>query len=357
MKIKKIFILALLLPLLTGCSIKFSGGTKADNGGIYLSGDKGNGWQGDSALLGGAAANFMSANVKFLIMDPTDNQALYAGTDKALYYTYNGAKGWQATLNDIGSLNTIAIDETNHCVLYTSIGNRLYKSTDCARHWNYTLIEENSTNKNITAIAVEKANPKNIYIGTAAGGLFKSEDAGNSWKNIKYFDNPIKKLIISTTDPKIMYVVTTNGGIMKTIDGTISFADLTVNIQKAMDDNKIDKNCGNVKEYRVMIIDPANESHLLYASRCLFDSQDRGENWQQIKLLTRPQETNIFGLAISYQNNREIFYSSNTTFYRTDDNGANWTTKDLPSLRASSALLTDPVNPNLLYLALGTPTN
>lgn len=352
MNLKKIVIFCVMLFLLSGCVIKFST-KKPTIGGIFLSFDKGSSWQASSALLktDNENQNFQGTNINFLLMDPTDNQALYAGTAEGLYYTYNGTAGWQKTLSGLGNIKDLAIDPKNHCTLYVAMNNRLYKSTDCSRHWDYTLIEAGNP-PDISAIGVDSYNPENIYVTTIKGGLFKSEDYGVSWHNLKYFDNPIKDILITPSDTRIIYLVTESNGIYQTTDAANTWVEITENIKKAMDENKININCGNYKEYRNLIFDPQNDSHLLYASRCLYETSDRGDNWQQIKLLTQPVDTNIWGITISYHNNQEIYYGTNTTFYRTVDNGQNWITKDLPTLRNAAILLTDPINPTLIYLGL-----
>lgn len=352
MILKKILLVFLILFVLSGCIINIST-KKPSISGVFISFDKGDNWQSASTLLSSTAAgqNFQNSNLNFLIMDPTDNQALYAGTDDGLYFTYTGAAGWQKTLVGLGNLYDIAIDPKNHCTIYAAINNRLYKSADCSRHWDYTLIEEGNPPE-ITAIGVDAYNPKNIYVGTIKGGLFKSEDYGVSWHSLKYFNNPIKDIIFTPSDTRIFYIITQSSGIFRRSEIDDSWTDITENLTKASSEGAVDSNCGNFKEYHNLILDPQNDSRLLYATRCLLETTDRGETWKQIKLLTLPAETNILGLAVSYSNNQEIFYGTNTTFYRTVDNGNNWTTKSLPTLKYAAYLLTDPINPTLIYLGL-----
>lgn len=355
MKPKKILILLfvlLSLIFISGCTIRFSTkGKKSEEGGIFLSYEKGSKWQAASFLLNsnGEKLNFQQVDINFLKMDPTDNLALSAGSAEGLYYTFNVSQGWQLTLTNLGNLNDLAIDSKNHCTIYAAVNNRIYKSKDCARHWDYTFIEQGAPAV-INTMAVDSYDPKNIYAGTANNGFFRSEDEGQSWHVIKFFDSPIINLLITPSDTRIIYVVTQNNGIFKTTDSGSTWSEITANLQKAIEEDKINRNCGNIREYKNLIFDPQNDARLLYASRCLFETTDRGESWQQIKLLTKPSETNIYGLAISYHNANEIFYGTKTTFYRSTDNGQNWITKDLPTSRAAAYLLTDPINPTLIYL-------
>ena len=46
------------------------------------------------------------------------------------------------------------------------------------------------------------------YMGTAGGGVWKTEDAGNTWKSISdgYFGGSIGAVAVSESDPNIIYV-------------------------------------------------------------------------------------------------------------------------------------------------------
>ena len=58
-------------------------------------------------------------------------------------------------------------------------------------------------------------------------------------------------------------------------------------------------------------------------------------------------------MALNPQNADEVYYITNTTFYRSLDGGKNWTTKLLTS-RVGSDLSVDPKDGNLIYLGVKT---
>ena len=64
----------------------------------------------------------------------------------------------------------------------------------------------------IDDIAVVESDPRIIYAGSAAGGIFKSVNGGNTWQSV--FDeqsNPsIGDIAISPSNPSILYVGTGN---------------------------------------------------------------------------------------------------------------------------------------------------
>ena len=61
-------------------------------------------------------------------------------------------------------------------------------------------------------------------------------------------------------------------------------------------------------------------------------------------------ESGWLGYPLNPQNGNEIYYGTATTFYKTDNGGQDWTTKKLPTSRASSVLAVDPANSNVVYM-------
>src|SRR5258706_9504681 len=67
-----------------------------------------------------------------------------------------------------------------------------------------------SVSGRVTAIVVDPANANNVYLGTAQGGVWRSQDGGTSWTAI--FDGAqslaIGALALAPSDPSILYVGT-----------------------------------------------------------------------------------------------------------------------------------------------------
>jgi photosystem II stability/assembly factor-like uncharacterized protein len=78
------------------------------------------------------------------------------------------------------------------------------------------------TNKTVNGFAVDPANPKTMYVAMR-DGLFKSTDAGNSWKNV---GNDLKNLAAVTVNSKNsseVYVATADGKIFASADGGVKW--------------------------------------------------------------------------------------------------------------------------------------
>ncbi|MCX6785537.1 MAG: hypothetical protein NTZ18_01635 [Candidatus Komeilibacteria bacterium] len=340
---------SLMVLALSGCIINLKT-SNASDGGIFKSADLGDHWAQITSVyhVGDVAYSFASYDATALVMDPTDNKAIYFGTaDQGLFYTYNGGTGWQQTLTGSGPINALAVSPKERCIIYAALGNRLYKTVDCSRHWSYQLIEtREDPNNQINAVAVDSFNTNIVYAGTSGRGLFRSDDSGFSWHAVKFFDDRILDILINQADSRIIYAATALKGIFKTTDAGVTW-------QPLFSDQLI-KDKENLLAYRALILDPTVPDGLLYASQYgfLMRSKDGGASWQDIKLLTPPSATLIYSLAINPKDGNNLFYGTAKALYRSVDNGANWITRVLPTARAAKFILLDPQADNTLYLGV-----
>jgi photosystem II stability/assembly factor-like uncharacterized protein len=132
--------------------------------------------------------------------------------------------------------------------------------------------------QSIGAIAIDQNNPKTVYVGTGESnmrntvsigdGLYKTTDGGDNWTKIAGFDSTehISKIIVHPTNSNIIYVASpgalwsngTNRGLYKSIDGGKTFNKILYVNEKV--------GCADV------IIDPQNPE-TLYASTWEFRRQ------------------------------------------------------------------------------------
>src|SRR2546430_822248 len=141
----------------------------------------------------------------------------------------------------------------------------------------------------VSAIAVSASNPNLIYMGTAAGGVWRSDDGGTSW--IPIFDRQLSlgvgepgALAIDPNNTDVVYVGTSQrvsaqpqAGLFKSTDGGASWIRLGSGYPSS--------NTGNANQFvgqwiNVIIVDPANGNILYLASTSgCFRSIDGGRNW------------------------------------------------------------------------------
>ncbi len=128
-----------------------------------------------------------------------------ANEQRGVFRSTDGGKNWQKILyvNDEVGVVDLVMDPTNPRILYASTwrvirtpyslesggeGSKLWKTTDGGDHWQ--AISENQGMPKpplgISGISVSQSNPDNLYaiIEATDGGVFRSSDAGETWKRV-----------------------------------------------------------------------------------------------------------------------------------------------------------------------------
>lgn len=347
---KKNIILLIILGLsgfvLTGCiTMKSNNNQVATDGGVFKTINRGLSW-GQKALVPaiGGAKNISTVNVTALVMDPSDNKAIYLGTrSRGLYYTYDGANTWHKAASLTNPyIRAIAIDPKDKCIVYATVGNKVLKTVDCSRTWEQAYFD-NETRVTIDAIAIDPYNSDNIFIGLSRGDIVKSADQGNTWQTIERLKKKITKIIISPNDNRDMYVLLLNKGIYRSQDGGNSW--------EAYNDMLKERKM-NLAVKDVVLIKGKLDLIYIATKYGLLKSFDKGETWEQIDLITPEKKSTVNALVVSPKNEKEIYYVTNTAFFSSQDGGANWKTQKLPSSRPGRFLLMNPENPWVIYMGV-----
>lgn len=352
---KKLMLLSTLLLLsfsLSACSVNFdSGDTKKENidvGGVYKSTDKGMTWNQKSLISGNGPAqgNFSGTSVISFKMDPSDNLALYYGSiANGLVYTYNGGENWQ-TAKDLGpaSISDVVIDSKSKCRVYTAIANKVFKTDDCSRHWKQTYID-NEAAVRVNALAINHFDNKVVYMGLSRGDFVQSSDFGESWKTIYRFKDSISKILIDPKDSRKIYVVTARRGVFRSFDSGLNWD----NLATALKDSESSIG-NNIRDMIILNTEPT----IIYLAGIngIVKSSDNGDSFEKIELITPDIKSQINSVAVNEKNPNEIYYVTNTTFYKSSDGGNAWTPQKLPTIRAGWKLLIDKKNPNNIYMAI-----
>ncbi|PLX04143.1 MAG: hypothetical protein C0595_04515, partial [Marinilabiliales bacterium] len=120
-----------------------------------------------------------------LIMDPNDNDIMYAATNGGLYKTTNGAVSWSQISTT--TFKDLEFNPSNSTMLYASDGwGEIYRSTNSGSSW--TSVHSESGGRN-TRIAVSADNSSNVYVVMANSnsglhGIFKSTDSGATFTQV-----------------------------------------------------------------------------------------------------------------------------------------------------------------------------
>ncbi len=359
--LKMIIALAAVMITASACSITTSstGGNSVKDSSLFLSTDAGNTWRSVASVPtnDGRLQSISDVNVNVMSMDPQDSLAVYLGTfEHGLYYTYNATKGWVGVSGlPTTTISDVKVDPKNKCVIYAALANRVYRSSDCARTWTQIYFD-NNTDVTVNAVAIDHYNTANIYIGTSRGEIIKSIDSGAAWRTIQRTDDGIARLLISPLDSRLVFVATVKNKIYSFTSNTDTNAAYSSDIeQNFIVDNWTDLNAvlsdfDLGASFKDIVVSAKDGSIFLATEKLILRSPDNGITWENIKLLQPDKSAAINAIAIDPQNSSNIYYVTNTTFFKSTDGGTTWTTKNLPTARAGRALLIDFNNPNNIYL-------
>ena len=214
-----------------------------------------------------------------------------------------------------GRIESIDVPRGDRNTIYAGVGaGGVWKSENGGLTWR-AIFDKQSTFA-IGDITIAPSNPDVIWVGTGechlsrtsypGNGVFKSTDAGETWENMGLHDSAhIGRIAIDPTDENLVYVACMgriNGagerGIFKSIDGGRNFKQV---LSK-----------GDQISFVDLVIDP-NQNSRLYASSWdrsgqgksgVFRSNDFGETWERLEggLLDKKVDRVAIDVATSQPN-------------------------------------------------------
>ncbi|MFT6202681.1 MAG: photosystem II stability/assembly factor-like uncharacterized protein [Spirosomataceae bacterium] len=166
----------------------------------------------------------------------------------------------------------------------------------------------------VTSIDAVWDNPDIIYVGTASGGVWKSENGGTTFTSV-FDDNPIINIgavAIQQSNPSVVWVGTGEGNPRNTVS-----LGLGGGIFKSMDGGKTWKNMGLGKSSNIhrIIVDPNNPDVVYvgvignpfadHPERGVYKTTDGGETWKNI--LFTNQRSGVGDMIMDPSNPNKIF--------------------------------------------------
>ena len=180
--------------------------------GVFVSADAGESWQKISR-----ENDLEMQDITALAFDPANSKIIYAGTPHLPWKTVDGGVTWRSIhdgLIDDSDIFSIHVNAANAALVFASACSGIYRSDNAGDSWR-RLIGIPGTHRRTHILAEDPRAQGTIYAGTTLG-LFKSSDEGRTWKHLTY--EQVNGLVFDPNEPRTLYLATEYAGILKSTD-------------------------------------------------------------------------------------------------------------------------------------------
>ncbi len=294
---------------------------------------------------------------------------LLVGTGKGLVIFKKTVKGWQYEKSDFIGLpvSYVYSDERNGtwwiCIAHRHWGLKIHRSTDKGQSWQavrtpkypaYAKLRSGkpATLRKIWSFAHGGSDrPNRLYIGTEPGGLFYSEDGGNTFELMETLwnhpsrqdqwfgagrDHPfIHSIVVDPRDSDHFYIAISCAGVFETTDGGQTWAPRNKGLVAAYLPNP-DVEVGH--DPHLLLACRSNPNVIWQQNHCgIFRSTNGGKYWDNV---TGQNGFPDYGFAIEIENDnpdiawvipalsdeRRVAVDLSLCVCRTEDGGKSWQT-------------------------------
>jgi photosystem II stability/assembly factor-like uncharacterized protein len=279
----------------------------ATGGGVWKTNDGGSNWKNISD-------KFFGSSIGAVAVAPSDETVIYVGEGEntmrgnvseglgGMWRSDDGGKTWKNIgLKDGRHIIRIVIHPKNPDIVWVAVMGHLfgpneergiYKTTDGGKTWKRTLFVNNQTG--CSDLVMEPGNANVFYAGTwrllrtpyslesggDGSGLWKSTDAGETWKNISTSKGLPKgtwgivgvAIAPSNTDKIYSIIENKDGGLYMSADGGETWS--------------LQSNDNNIRQrawyYSKVFVDPKNENRVYCPNVNFMRSVDGGKTFQSV---------------------------------------------------------------------------
>ena len=302
--------------------------------GVYKSTDSGESWQS-------ASPGLHATCVSSVLAAATNPTTVYAGHSQdltSISSTADLGQSWTALHLDVGTLGIrrLIADPSDPATIYgISAYGFVYKTTDGGENW--ATIDSLSSSI-ILDLAVDPSSPQTVY--AAGPGIEKSTDGGTTWVTVQDATatrGSIENVAVDASNDAVFALY--EGALFKSGDAGSTWKEIS-----------LDPPAGVV---RFALADTTPATLFAATRKTLYVSRDGGRTWQVTLTEANGDSMPVLALAPDPVHSQRVYALANQAsghqVFRTDDAGRTWSpTGDRVSWLGVD-LAVDPNDPDILY--------
>lgn len=204
----------------------------------------------------------------------------------------------------------------------------------------------------VGVVAFHPTDGNTLYVGTPAGGMWKSTDGGGTWSPMAdaLASIGVSGIAVDHTSPDTIYILTGDGdggqtrsiGVMKSVDGGSTWA--TTGLSWGVSSNN--------RGYK-LLMHPTNSSIMFAVTTAgILKTTDGWTTWSNVR------SGSFRDIEFKPGDPTTMYSVTGDTFYRSTDTGSTWGVigAGLPSSESRIALGVSPANANYVYYLAGPDT-
>lgn len=288
-------------------------------------------------------------------------EAYYANRDKGRGSGYKQWKRWEYKmrhrLTNDGQIQNYAASNWQGYYDYFSNQNNISGPESTHGQWDPLGITYSSTTTGwnggigrVNCIAFHPTNANIIYIGTPAGGLWKTSNGGGTWTPLTDGMPTIgvSGIAIDYTNTNVIYILTGDGdggdvlsqGVMKSVNGGMTW--MTTGLVWTLADD--------ARPFKLLMHPTKHNTLFVVSTEGIHKTTDGGVSWTQVKAGF------FFDIEFKPNSSNIVYTVKNSEFHKSTDTGNTWTKiidPNLPTNAFRLAIGVSPANANYVYLHSG----